>query len=30
MMSATSMRLRPDFVYSESKLKASSIVRKQP
>lgn len=30
MMSATSMRLRPDFVYSESKLEASSIVRKQP
>ena len=25
MMSATSMRLRPDFVYSESKLEASNI-----
>ena len=27
MMSATSMRLRPDSVYSESKLEASNIVR---
>ena len=25
MMSATSIRLRPDFVYSESKLEASNI-----
>ena len=27
MMSATSMRLRLDFVYSEAKLEASNIVR---